>query len=82
MQDNGIGLDIEQLGAAVRACLHMGPLRTSDPYLYHEFGFNCDVASLSDADKASIHEVFDMMREIAGEMRRRGETADSFLAED
>lgn len=81
MSEESIGLSTDVLRAAIQACLQMGPLRTSDPYLYHEFGFNCDIASITDADKADIHAVFEMMREIAGEMSRRGETADNFLDE-
>ena len=77
-----VGLDTEVLRAAIQACIDMGPLRTSNPYLYHEFGFNCDIASITDADKAEIFSVFEMMREIAEQMSRRGQTADSFLADD
>ncbi|MEQ8515176.1 MAG: hypothetical protein RIC38_06185 [Chromatocurvus sp.] len=77
-----VSLDIDVLRAAVQACIDMGPLRTSDPYLYHEFAFNCDIASISDADKAEIFKVFGVMREIAEQMSRRGQTADSFLVDD
>ena len=77
-----VSLDIDLLRAAIQACIDMGPLRTSDPYLYHEFGFNCDIASVSDADRAEIFAVFGMMREIAEEMSRRGQTAESFLEDD
>ena len=79
MKEEAVDLDIDVLRAAVQACIQMGPLRTSNPYLYHEFGFNCDIASMSDDDKAEVFSVFDMMREIAEEMSRRGEGADSFL---
>ncbi|MFN2330021.1 MAG: hypothetical protein ABR612_13985 [Chromatocurvus sp.] len=77
-----VGLDIEVLRAAIQACIDMGPLRTSNPYLYHEFGFNCDIASITDAEKTEIFAVFDMMREIAEQMSRRGETAENFLEDD
>ena len=77
-----VSLDIDVLRGAVQACIDMGPLRTSDPYLYHEFGFNCDVASISDAEKEEILAVFGMMREIAAGMSRRGQTAETFLEDD
>lgn len=76
-----VSLDSDLLRAALQACIDMGPLRTSDPYLYHELGFNCDMASIDDAAKTEILKVFAVMREIADEMSRRGQTAESFLVE-
>ncbi|GEM_PF-1473687 len=77
-----VNLDSGVLRAAIQACIDMGPLRTSDPYLYHEFGFNCDMTSITEADKSEIFKVFALMRDIAEEMERRGQTADSFLVDD
>lgn len=44
-------------------------------------GFTCDMASIDDAAKTEILKVFAVMREIADEMSRRGQTADSFLVD-
>lgn len=79
---DSVNLNSDLLRAAIQACIDMGPLRTGDPYLYHEFGFNCDMASVTDVDKAEIHKVFAVMRDIAEEMSRRGQAADGFLVDD
>lgn len=82
MHESNLDLDPDLLRSTIQASIQMGPIRTSDPYLYHEFSFNCDVSTVSEADKAQIIEVFGIMRDIAEGMSRRGETADNFLAED
>lgn len=40
------------------------------------------MAPVTDADKAEIYKVFAVMRDIAEEMSRRGQTADIFLVDN